>query len=122
MTELLDVGTPLKYHETTVMFVEMPAFAAVLSSYIDDNEFREFQEFLAKDPEAGDLIEGTHGLRKIRWKLKGIGKRGGVRILYYWVAQSRVIVLAFMYSKARTGDLTKKQYKAIADYVRSAYP
>jgi len=51
---------------------------------MDDENYRELQAILIRYPMAGDLIKGSGGLRKIRWKIKGSGKRGGVRIIYYW--------------------------------------
>ena len=51
---------------------------------MDDDLYRQLQNFLIEQPDAGDLIEGTGGLRKVRWKLPGTGKRGGVRVIYFW--------------------------------------
>ena len=54
---------------------------------LQDDEFRAFQEILINDPEAGDTISGTGGFRKIRWSRPGMGKRGGVRVIYYNVTK-----------------------------------
>ena len=66
-------------------FAEAPAFSRFREDYLDDDAFSELQYALAADPEAGDLIPGAGGVRKLRWKdpRRGKGKRGGLRIIYY---------------------------------------
>lgn len=76
-------------------FVEAPTFTAHLAEYLVDDEYRALQAFLAADPEAGDVIPGTGGFRKLRWAdpARGKGKRGGLRVIYYYLlsdAQSRL--------------------------------
>jgi putative transcriptional regulator len=65
----------------SVEFIEAPAFTRLLAEYLDDDQYRELQHHLARDPEAGDLIQGTGGFRKVRWadSRRGQGKRGGLR-------------------------------------------
>jgi hypothetical protein len=67
------------------LFVEAPAFSRYREDYLDDEGFNELQQALAGNPEEGDLIPGTGGIRKLRWKdsRRGKGKRGGLRIIYY---------------------------------------
>lgn len=64
-------------------FLEAPAFTRYLSEYLDDEGYRRFQRELARKPEAGDLIPGTGGFRKIRWAdiRRGKGRRGGLRVI-----------------------------------------
>ena len=68
------------------IFIELPPFERHRQSYLNDESFREFQQMLMKNSEAGDVIEGTGGLRKVRYadKKRGKGKRGGLRVIYYW--------------------------------------
>ncbi len=68
------------------IFAELPAFAKYRADYLDDEEFRRLQQYMLKNPEAGDVIEGTGGLRKLRHgdSRRGKGKRGGLRVIYYW--------------------------------------
>ena len=68
------------------IFVELPAFAKYRADYLDDEGFRDLQNSLMANPEAGDVIEGTGGLRKLRQAdpRRGKGKRGGLRVIYYW--------------------------------------
>ena len=64
-------------------FVETPLFTRLVKKLLNDDEYRELQEVLIYRPDLGDVIQGTGGLRKIRWMRKGRGKRGGVRVIYY---------------------------------------
>lgn len=70
----------------TAVFVELPAFERYRADYLDDEAFRALQDELMKNPSAGDGIEGTGGLRKVRFAdgRRGKGKRGGLRIIYIW--------------------------------------
>lgn len=73
------------------IFVELPAFERHRADYLDDEAFAGFQASLMRNPAAGDLIEGTGGLRKLRYgdARRGKGKRGGLRVIYYWWEQGR---------------------------------
>ena len=68
------------------VFVELPAFERYRADYLDDVAFGNLQRALMKNPEAGEVIEGTGGLRKMRFadKRRGKGTRGGLRVIYYW--------------------------------------
>lgn len=65
-------------------FIESPLFGKFLPLYLNEEEYAELQWHLALSPDAGDIIRGGGGIRKLRWAAKGKGKRGGVRIIYYW--------------------------------------
>ncbi len=64
-------------------FIESAAFERVRAVYLDDDEYGELQQFMMKNPEAGDLVRESGGVRKLRWKRKGMGKRGGLRVIYF---------------------------------------
>lgn len=64
-------------------FVETRLFTRLVSEYLSDDEYRELQVVLARDPEAGAVISESGGIRKLRWGLRGRGKRGGLRVIYY---------------------------------------
>jgi mRNA-degrading endonuclease RelE of RelBE toxin-antitoxin system len=66
-----------------MVFIEMKLFTKLLPNYLDDENYSKLQDFLIEQPEAGKIIQGTNGLRKIRWAFGGKGKTGGVRIIYY---------------------------------------
>jgi hypothetical protein len=97
------------------LFVELPAFERHREEYLDDDGFRSLQELLMADPEAGDVIEGTGGLRKLRFadKRRSKGKRGGLRVLYYWWEGSLQFWLFTLYDKDEMNDLTPVQRKAL---------
>lgn len=100
------------------MFVESPVFTKAAVKHLPDDEFGEVQALLSAHPDAGDLIKGCKGLRKLRWKAEGRGKRGGIRILYYWWVKEDQILLLDLFGKNEADDLTEQQYKALVDYVR----
>lgn len=64
-------------------FIESPVFSSFLPDYLTDDEYSALQEHLCEHPEAGDLIRGSGGVRKIRWARAGSGKSGGIRVCYY---------------------------------------
>lgn len=80
-------------------FVETSIFTKIVERYLSDDEFAELQTYLHEQPEAGDVIRGSGGVRKLRWALQGRGKRGGVRIIYYLKLDDGQIWLLTMYAK-----------------------
>ena len=83
-----------------------------MSAELPDEAYRALQWLLLLRPDAGALIPGSGGLRKLRWALPGRGKRGGVRVIYYWKPVDRLYLL-FMYPKNARGDLAPRQLKAL---------
>jgi len=98
--------------------IETPVFTKKIAGLLADDEYRKLQWFLAINPEAGPVIPGGGGIRKLRWSITGKGKRGGIRIIYYVYARDAKIYLLFPYKKSRQGDLTKEQLKMLHDYVK----
>jgi hypothetical protein len=96
-------------------FVEAPPFTRHLSEYLNEDGYRELQARLVADPEAGDPMPGTGGFRKMRWAdtRRGKGRRGGLRIVYYYFHSDRQIWLMTLYSKNEASDLTVQQKKAL---------
>lgn len=96
-------------------FIEAPAFTRYLADYFDDEEYRELQRQLGLGPDAGDLIPGTGGFRKIRWadKRRGKGRRGGLRVIYFYFAGDHQIWLMTLYGKNEAADLTPGEKKAL---------
>jgi len=103
------------------LFVELPAFARYRADYLKDEEFRNLQDLLLHDPEAGDVIEGTGGLRKLRFgnSKRGKGKRGGLRLIYFWWEQGRQIWLFTLYSKGEVSDLTQSDKKSLKQRLKN---
>lgn len=96
-----------------MLFIETPVFTSMLKSVLTDPEYHELQVFLAADPTAGDVIENTNGLRKFRWGAKGKGKRGGARVIYYFVCADSQIRMLLMYAKGVKDDLSEKEKKIL---------
>ena len=89
-------------------FNETDIFTARIVELIDDESYAELQSVLVGDPEAGDLIPRSKGLRKIRWRGSGRGKRGGLRVIYYLVHHEEIFML-YAYPKNRETDLTPER-------------
>ncbi len=97
------------------LFIELPAFNRYRSDYLKDEEYRLFQVSLLESPDMGDVIQGTGGLRKVRWvdQKRNKGKRGGVRIIFYWYAGGAQFWLFTIYDKDEATDLTSDQKKTL---------
>ena len=101
-----------------MLFIETPIFTKLVTDLIPDEEYRKIQLALVLRPEAGKIIPGSGGLRKIRWKSVGGGKRGGLRLIYFWdVPQNRIYML-LIYKKSKQDDLTQNQLKLLRHLVR----
>ncbi|MGA7383116.1 MAG: hypothetical protein WBX03_19855 [Terriglobales bacterium] len=89
-------------------FFEAPPFTRYLSRYLDDEQYRDLQDALANTPELGDLMPGTGGFRKLRWadSRRAKGRRGGLRIIYYWFDSHDQIWMITIYDKNEASDLT----------------
>jgi len=96
-----------------MVIVETALFTKLIKSLMSDDEYRELQVALVVRPDLGDLIAGSGGLRKVRWSLPGQGKRGGVRIIYYWVVEDEHIRMLYAYPKGNQANLTQKQLKQL---------
>lgn len=83
------------------VFIESSAFERVRDNYLDDNEYGELQQFLVQNPEAGAIVRGSGGVRKLRWRRVGAGKRGGLRIIYYVRYQPNEFWMLALYAKAK---------------------
>ena len=92
-----------------MLIKETEVFSRQVQRLLDVVSYRLLQLCLATDPKAGVLIPGTGGLRKIRWGGSGRGKRGGVRVIYYWAGAQDTILLLMMFAKNERSDLTEEQ-------------
>ena len=105
-----------------MVILETSIFTRRVTELLTDEEYRLLQATLLDRPDAGPVIPGSAGLRKIRWSAAGHGKRGGARIIYYWaVAQDRILML-FIYAKNETTVLTPGQIKTLRQIVEKEYP
>lgn len=100
-------------------FIETPVFTRQVVEALSDAEYTRLQMALVLRPGMGDLIPGTGGLRKIRWgeSARGRGKRGGVRVIYYWYRSESLIYLLLAYSKTERDDLTPEQKRILRKLV-----
>jgi hypothetical protein len=103
------------------LFVELPAFERHRSGYLDDEAFSALQAALMADPEAGDVIQDTGGLRKVRFtdSRRGKGKRGGLPVISYWWAPGRQLWLFTLYGKGEVSDLTAEQRKFLGEVLKA---
>ena len=84
------------YISDGMVIMETHTFTRLIKALLDDGDYQELQEVLITRPDAGDLIKNSGGLRKIRWNLPGKGKSHGVRVIYYWAAQTRFICCMYI--------------------------
>jgi mRNA-degrading endonuclease RelE of RelBE toxin-antitoxin system len=104
-----------------VRFVETAAFTRKIVRQITDDQYRRLQEELLARPTAGDVIRGTGGLRKLRWGYEQRGKRGGLRVIYFWHATQRVFLMLYVYAKNEQEDLSPEQRRVLARIVREEF-
>ena len=97
------------------LFVELPPFERKRATYLADDSFREFQITLLANPDAGDVIQGTGGLRKVGFtdSRRGKGKRSGIRVIYFWWEAGRQFWLFTLFDKDEADDLTAGQRKIL---------
>jgi hypothetical protein len=86
-------------------FIESRIFEHILPYYLDDDEYAELQRYLMSNPEVGDLIPGSGGVRKFRWKRAGTGKRSGLRIVYYCRYAPNEFWMLTLYAKSRQENM-----------------
>ncbi|MGE0644560.1 MAG: type II toxin-antitoxin system RelE/ParE family toxin [Nitrospira sp.] len=102
-------------------FVETSVFTGALRRYLDDETYRALQVALVLRPTQGPLVQGGAGLRKLRWAVPGRGKRGGVRLIYYWEPVNQTFYMLYLYAKNEQEDLTFEQLKVLARLVREEF-
>lgn len=100
--------------------VETPTFSRLWPDYWTEDERGEFVSWLAGNFEAGDVIPGTRGIRKVRWSRKGMGKRGGTRVVYYNRLASGQIWLLTIYAKSAKENIPAHILRAIAEEIEDA--
>jgi hypothetical protein len=104
-----------------VRFVETPIFTKRIKALLDDEDYRALQSVLLLRPEQGAVIKGGGGLRKIRWARKGEGKRGGIRVIYFWHPDDEAFYMLFAYPKTAQDDLTPEQVRTLSRVVREEF-
>lgn len=96
-----------------MVFVETSLFSKLLGDYLRDDEYRLLQNHLIEYPDAGDVIRGSGGVRKVRWASGGKGKSGGVRVIYYWVKADEQTFFLTLYGKGEKENLSAADLKRV---------
>lgn len=104
-----------------MLIIETPIFTRRIRAILSDEEYRLLQIHLVNKPDIGKVIPGSGGLRKFRWSAGGHGKRGGIRIIYYWFMSKDTILLLFVYSKNERDDLTSEQLRQLRKVIEREY-
>jgi mRNA-degrading endonuclease RelE of RelBE toxin-antitoxin system len=104
-------------------FLETQFFTRAITALLTDAEYSELQGTLLVDPEVGDRIPGTGGLRKVRWRenRRGKGKRGGIRVIYYWYQSGSLVYMLLAYSKGQRDDLTTREKNLVKGLVAEEF-
>ncbi|WKW12470.1 type II toxin-antitoxin system RelE/ParE family toxin [Pseudogemmatithrix spongiicola] len=97
----------------TVSIIESAVFSRQVRLALPEDEYRLLQLALSARPTIGALIPGSGGLRKLRWRLTGRGKRGGARVIYYWHGARGTVHLLFLYAKNDRSDLSREELRAL---------
>ncbi len=105
-------------YTSPVILIETPIFTRLVTKTLSDEDYGALQQWLVDNPDAGDLVRGGAGLRKVRWGLPGGGKSGGIRVLYYWRTKADQIYLLFLFAKGEQSDLTPEQVRELAKYLK----
>jgi hypothetical protein len=105
-------------YRAAMEFIETPTFTRLVTALLADEEYRALQNELLEDPERGDLIRGGGGIRKLRFALPGRGKRGGVRVIYYWAKDRYQVYFLVVYPKSRKDDLSDKETAILRELVK----
>jgi hypothetical protein len=103
-------------------FVRFTTFEKSAARIFSETEVLELELALTFNPDAGDLIREGRGLRKLRRPARGRGKRGGARVIYYFVTTTNQILLLYAYAKSEVGDLTKPMIRSLAATVKAEFP
>jgi hypothetical protein len=107
-----------------ITVVELPLFLRQAAQVWDEAERQEFVDYIARNPESGDVIPETGGVRKVRWRRQGTGKRGGTRVVYFYHDAQMPLFLLLIYAKAQREDMTtdeKKRVRALAAALERGY-
>lgn len=105
-----------------MVIVETSVFTKQIQKILADEAYRHLQAELANRPNLGAIIPGSGGLRKVRWGLTGQGKRGGIRVIYYWVVAQERLLMLLVYPKNMQDNLSPAQLKLLRQTVEEMYP
>lgn len=107
-----------------LQFIETSLFSKQIVDILTDDDYKNFQEYLCNNPEIGDIIQGTGGVRKVRWSLPNTGKSEGVRILYYYLSDDGKVYLMMIYTKSNQiniSDTDKQRLKQVITAIKQVH-
>lgn len=104
-----------------MVIIETPIFTKRIQELITDDEYRILQTHLVNKPDAGKIIPGSGGLRKLRWSAGSHGKRSGIRSIYYWFVSQNILLLLYAYPKSELDNLTNEQLRQLKKIVEKEY-
>ncbi len=102
--------------------IETISFTRRIRELLTDDEYSRLQTTLIEAPDLGDVIKGSGGLRKLRWRLRGRGKSGGARVIYYWAVTKDIILMLAVYPKSAKDDLTQREIGILKRTVENEFP
>ena len=105
-----------------MVIIETSIFTKQVQKYLSDDEYQKLQLELLNRPDAGPVIRGSGGLRKVRWAAKGRGKRGGSRVIYYWAVSQEQLPMLLIYPKNIQDNLSRDQTRALRNIIEAEYP
>jgi hypothetical protein len=100
-------------------FIESSAFQEVRPAYLDEDEYAELQQFMMQNPESGQVVPGSGGVRKMRWKRPGMGKQGGLRVIYFVRFAPNEFWMLSVYAKAKLDSIPGHILKELLEAFRN---
>ncbi|MBY0270474.1 MAG: type II toxin-antitoxin system RelE/ParE family toxin [Burkholderiales bacterium] len=100
-----------------MIFIEASLFSKLRGEYLGDEDYRALQNHLMVQPDAGAVIRGSGGVRKVRWAAGGKGKSGGLRVIYYWLTAEDQIMFLTLYGKSEKGNLSAAELKQVVKLI-----
>lgn len=104
-----------------MVIIETPTFTRRITKLMPDDDYQVLQTALQLNPQLEDLIRGGGGLRKVRWSRPGMGKRGGIRVIYYWDSPDSQLYLLLAYAKNERDNLTREQLSTLKKLVKQEF-
>ena len=101
-----------------MIFTATTVFTRQIAKLLADDDYQRLQQELLRNPAAGDLIKHSGGLRKVRWQSGAKGKRGGIRVIYYWFVSDAEIFMLLAYGKGEKDDLSTLELKILRELVQ----
>lgn len=98
----------------TAVFIETLPFTSLVKGYLDDEDYAALQKHIMENPKIGPVISGSGGIRKVRWARPGMGKSGGVRVIYYWHELKEQVFMLTIYGKSEKANIDKKTLAKIS--------